>query len=151
MRTTPTHNPNRASADLSLPLRAESDDIYAKLTKFQPTPKQREKCSPAELAALWTPSPEMNVHNREQGLHANLRLLDEFAASESSSPGSITTSGTSPGECKLYSTLRALAMIDGEVLSSYPALTDFYSKFGELEQTRSIVEGKQFHQYFIKP
>jgi len=100
---------------VSQQLMCESEDIYAKLTRFQPTTSKKEKVTKEELDAFWSKPPNMMVHNREQGLHGNLRLLDDFYET--------TSSGTSIGECKLYSTLHLLRMIDGSVLETYGFLT----------------------------
>ena len=56
----------------------ECEDIYAKLTKIQPTTRQPTKLGADATAALWSLEPDRTVHNREQGLHANLALLDTF-------------------------------------------------------------------------
>lgn len=133
-------------------LMCEADDIYAKLTKYQPTTNVKDKCEPEELEKLWTPTPDLAVHNREQGLHCNLALIDRFGGATTN--GKYTDSGTSVGECKLFATLHALVLIDDGVLKSYPKLGAFYERFGEQQATREVLEtganmpGK-FNQYFV--
>jgi hypothetical protein len=133
----------------------ECEDIYAKLTKFQPTTRQPVKCSAAELEALWSSS-DHTVHNREQGLNVNLALLESFAQrAPSGSAGKLTRFGATTGECKLFSTLHALVMIEADVLYAYPQLDAFYNRFGALSPTRSVVDsGGQmpgsFDQYFVR-
>jgi hypothetical protein len=135
-------------------LMCECEDIYAKLTRYQPTTRQPDKCSAAELAAFWSTSPDSTVHNRDQGLHVSLALLDRFAAACAAGDGQFTATGASVGECKLFSTLHALVLIEPDVLRPHPRLGAFYARFASRDATRTLLEtGGQmpapFEQYFV--
>ena len=143
----------------STQLMCECEDVYAKLTKWQPTTRQPIKCDAADLSALWTMDADPTTHNRDQGLHCNLGNLDALGARCSASPsvaaGCFTETGVSVGECKLFSTLHALVLIEPEVLRPHPHLAAFHERFGDHESTRSIVEGGgempgTFEQYFVR-
>ena len=132
-------------------LMCECEDIYAKLTKFQPTTSKPFKGSREELTKLWT-IVDQTVHNREQGLHVNLALLDAFG--RSGNDGRFTASGVSVGECKLYATLHTLALIDPDVLRPHARLSAFFERFAELEPSRAVIDtggemAGKFAQYFI--
>ena len=128
----------------------ESEDIYAKLTKYQPTTRQPNKCTPAELDALWTVA-NTAAHNREQGLQVNLANLNAFAGPD----GRFTTTGRTVGECKLFSTLHSLVLIEENVLMPFGKLSAFYERFSDHDATRAIINdggempGK-FEQYFVR-
>lgn len=133
-------------------LMCECEDIYAKLTKYQPTTRIPNKVPSAELAAFWKAS-DRTLHNREQGLHCNLANLDAFAANY---PDALyTQTGTSVGECKLFSTLHALVLIEPQVLRTHARLEAFYEGFAAHEATKSILGtgGNMpgvFEQYFVR-
>ena len=132
-------------------LMCESEDIYVKLSTIQPrTNNLQPKCSPEELQKFWDPtSPSLKLHNRDQPLHANLLNLDNFATS------SRFTRTTTIGDCKLFSTLHMLSMIDADVLKPYDNLSAFYKRFGSLPETVAITDQSneitQFPQYFVAP
>ena len=132
----------------------ECDDVYAKLTKYQPTITVKKKCSSEELEQLWSKKVDLGAHNRNQGLHVNLSLMDRFGGPKAHRTGKFTESGVTVGECKLFSTLHALVMIDETVLQDYPGLSAFYGRFGDSKATRAVVETganmpAAFKQYFI--
>lgn len=133
----------------------ECEDIYAKLTKRQPTIRKPSKCPPEQVAALWSRDADASAHNLEQGLHVSLRLLDAFAGRcAEAAAGKLTAGGASVGECKLFSTLHALVLIEPGVLRDYSALTTFYETFGALPATREVVAtggemSGPFQQYFV--
>lgn len=134
----------------------ECEDIYSKLTKFQPTTRQPDKCTPEQLASLWS-STDAAVHNRDQGLRVNLGHLDAFAASEGRAwgPGRLSATGTTVGESKLFATLHTLVLIEPSVLSAHPHLGAFYERFVDLAPTRAVLEdgGEMpgaFEQYFVR-
>lgn len=146
---------NGADFAASHQLLCECEDIYAKLTKFVPTTRIARKCSPAELSQFWTWSPDRTLHNREQGVHVNLSLLDAFSATCGVGGGRFTASGVTVGECKLFSTLHALVLIEPDVLRPHARLQAFYERFGGKEATRAILEKggampAPFEQYFIR-
>lgn len=138
----------------SAQLMCECEDIYAKLTRYQPTTRQPVKCSPEELQALWTTT-DRTVHNREQGLRVNLAMLDAFGtAAPGATDGRFTASGVTIGECKLYATLHTLSLIDADVLRPHPFLAAFCERFAALEPTRAVVDAggempAKFEQYFV--
>ena len=136
-------------------LLCESEDIYAKLTKSCPTTRQPHKCSYEELRALWARAPDMAVHNREQGLHANLALLDAFAGTCGAAGGRFTATGVTVGECKLFATLHTLVLMEPDVLQPHGRLDTFYHRFASLDQTRTVLETggempSRFVQYFVR-
>jgi glutathione S-transferase len=142
---------------LSQQLLSESDDIYAKLTTYQPTTREADKGWSAEqMDALWTSS-DAAVHNRLQSIPVHLQRLEAVcaAATPGLSDGFLTSSGTSVGECKLWATLHKLRMIKGvELLEPYSTLRGFYDRFSAEEKTVGVVEhGGRFPgklaQYFV--
>ena len=146
---------NEHEMSISEQLICECEDVYSKLTKNQPTTRQPVKCSADELMALWT-STDRTVHNREQGLHANLDSLDAFAARGAAARGGrFTETGTTVGECKLFATLHTLRLIEPEVLRPHARLDEFYEGFAEHPATRSVLERGgampgPFEQYFVR-
>ncbi|GMH67081.1 hypothetical protein TrST_g532 [Triparma strigata] len=144
---------NGVEWNLNTQLMHESDDVYAKLTKYQPTTNVPSKCSEEKLRNLWDPETSFDVHNRDQGIHANLFLMNSFASKHGADTktGGLTSTGTTVGECKLFSTLHSLTMIEPRVLDNYSKLGVFYEGFLERKETREVLEGGQFHKYFIKP
>ena len=69
--------------------------------------------------------------------------------------GRFTGTGVGVGECKLFSTLHALVMIEGGVLDNYGRLGEFYDRFKGLEGTVGVMEGNKFEggrfeQYFVR-
>lgn len=135
---------------ISSQLMHEADDLYAKLTKYQPTTSAPEKVSSEELLNFWNPDPNFSTHNRDQGLHANLILMNKFAEKHGSKTSAITNTGTTVGECKLFTTLRTLVMIEPNVLERYEKLERFYEGFMEHEETMKVINSCTFHQYFVK-
>ena len=137
---------------ISSQLMCEAEDIYAKVGRLQPTTKVPVKCSVEELQRLWAVTPKLSDHNRDQGLHANLSLLERFGALEGAGNGDgrLTSGGSTIGECKLFSTLRLLHLIEESVLDPYPCLNTFYTRFGELSETKIVTESGKFHKYFVK-
>ena len=134
----------------------ECEDIYAKLTKYQPTTRQPVKCAPDELRALWTAT-DSSVHNRDQGLQLNLANLDAFAARAGHRGSSLASPQASAtvGACKLFSTLHALVLIEPEVLRAHERLDAFYDRFAELAPTRAVLDDGgampgAFAQYFVR-
>jgi hypothetical protein len=137
---------------ISTQLMGECEDVYGKLTNFQPTTRVAEKCSREELEEMWNKVPDFNVHNRNQGFHCNLSNLERFVAkySRDKAAGKFTTSGNSIGECKLFSTLHTLKMCEPTVLDSYARLGEFYERFGELGETKAVTKDTIFNQYFVR-
>jgi hypothetical protein len=82
-------------------------------------------------------------------LISSLRLESQHGADTKT--GGLTSTGTTVGECKLFSTLHSLTMIEPRVLDNYSKLGVFYEGFLERKETREVLEGGQFHKYFIKP
>jgi len=135
-------------------LLAESEDIYCALQRVQPTFKTKDKPK-AAIDEFWSKD-DSAVHNRTQGLKVYLGLLEKFHERCGHDAGKFTASGLSVGECKLFSTLHCLKLIRKDALEGYPALAAFYSRFGALKETRSVVESGgafpgPFEQYFINP
>jgi glutathione S-transferase len=135
----------------SLQVMCECEDIYAKLTKFQPTTRQPEKCPPRDLNALWSAS-DSAAHNRDQGLQINLENLNAFARLDGrfSSTGTVTV-----GDCKLFATLHTLSLIEPDVLIPHARLRTFYDRFSSLDATAAVLENGgnfpgPFQQYFIR-
>ena len=135
----------------SLQMMCECEDIYAKLTKLQPTTRQPDKCPPSDLIVLWSTS-DRAAHNRDQGLRINLENLNAFARLEGrySSTGIVTI-----GDCKLFATLHTLSLIEPDVLAPYACLRTFYDRFSSLDATVAVLENGgnfpgPFRQYFIR-
>jgi len=130
---------------ISQQLMHEAEEIYAKLTKFQPTPYAKDKPK-ADCDKFWSA-------NDDKGLPVFLAQFEKYHGECDRGPGKFTRYGVSVGECKLWATLHALKLIKDDALKDYPALTGFYDTFAELPKTKEIVEsgGKMpgpFKQYF---
>lgn len=143
---------------LSQQLMSESDDIYSKLTQFQPTIREPDKGWAGErLNALWTEH-DAGAHNRQQAIPVHLSRLEQACGGAGAGrlpAGFLTGSGHSVGECKLFSILHTLVLIKGSgLLSPYPCVSAFYSRFGTEPKTIGVVEeGGRFpgrlRQYFL--
>eukprot|EP00933_Yihiella_yeosuensis_P029197 TRINITY_DN22874_c0_g1_i1.p1 TRINITY_DN22874_c0_g1~~TRINITY_DN22874_c0_g1_i1.p1 ORF type:complete len:227 (-),score=26.32 TRINITY_DN22874_c0_g1_i1:61-741(-) len=145
---------NDAEFLISQQLCSQAEDIYQKLSKFQNTVKIKDKCTPEQLKAFWEDT-DSSKHNRDQGLHVYLTHLERFYSTCGHSDGKFTTSGTTIGECKLFTSLHCLKMIKDDVLSNYAGLTAFYNFFGALESTKLILTNGgnfpgPFRQYFLE-
>jgi hypothetical protein len=137
---------------ISTQLMGECEDIYWKLTNYQPTTRVSKKCSREEYVALWNSDPDFSIHNRNQGLHCNLALIERFGDkySRHMDAGKFTSRGNTIGECKLFSTLHALVMIESNILDKYARLGEFYERFGGLEGTKVVTKDTVYNQYFVK-
>ena len=132
-----------------------SEDIYAKLSKIQPTlfdPKL-DIVAAGTTAEFWNDL-ETGKHNFAQGLAAYLTYLETFHESCGAGPGKYTSSGVTVGECKLFASLSYLTPIKPDRLDPYPAVKAFFGAFGALPATKGVLEtGSQFPgpfaQYFL--
>jgi hypothetical protein len=106
-----------------------------------------------QLEQFWKGS-KATEHNKQFGISDHLDHIENFhALCGTSADGRFTSSGTTVGECKLFTNLHSCVMARPDCLDAHPAVADFYSAFLELEQTQDIVKtgGKMprpFEQYF---
>lgn len=132
------------------------EDIYNKLvaivdTTFQAKGKDKERES------FWGMSNE-NTHNYQYGIRVYLKQLQDFynQCGFDEKDGKFTSSGTTIGECKLFSSLHACAMIKGEDLfRDFDCVLSFYKRFLNEKATQSIIsDGGNypyvFSQYFVE-
>mmetsp|Transcript_100842 Transcript_100842/g.314366 ORF Transcript_100842/g.314366 Transcript_100842/m.314366 type:complete len:155 (+) Transcript_100842:123-587(+) len=142
---------------ISQQLMQEAEDIYQRLGKVQDTIAAKDKVPPEVLQKFWAkPDPGSYAsHNREFGVHVYLSLIEAFYK-RCGGAGKFTSTGRTVGECKLWTMLHALKMIQGDVLSDYEGVASFYEAFGADEKTRAVVESggrmpAPFKQYFVAP
>ena len=69
--------------------------------------------------------------------------------------GKFTESGCTVGECKLFSSLHCVFMIDPSVFDDpqFTGVNTFYQRFKALPETQTILNDRKnvFQQYFLKP
>ena len=131
------------------------EDIYQKLvalmnTTFGPNVKEKER-------DLFWNMDDATLSNEEYGIKVYLSQLENFYKKCERKPedGKFTETGTSVGECKLFSSLHACVMIKGQtLLCTYPGVLAFYTRFLNQKQTQSILADGgnfpyEFSQYFI--
>jgi hypothetical protein len=153
----------------SLQLMCEGEDIYRKLgdtrtfchTLHSPnflgdnlkTLSNDPGLTAEQLEQFWKGS-NATEHNKQFGISDHLDHIEKFhSLCDTSSDGKFTSSGTTVGECKLFTNLHSCVMARPACLEAHPAVEKFYLAFLELEQTQDIVKtgGKMkrpFEQYF---
>ena len=131
------------------------EDIYYKLISIMDTTfETKDKHTEREL--FWNMT-NAATSNENYGINVYLRQLEDFyeQCGEAHEGGKFTTTGTTIGECKLFSSLHACVMIKGELLlKTYPGVLSFYKRFLQEKETQSIlIDGGNyphvFAQYFI--
>ena len=119
-------------------------------TTFGPNVKEKER-------DLFWNMDDATLSNEEYGIKVYLSQLENFYKKCERKPedGKFTETGTSVGECKLFSSLHACVMIKGQtLLCTYPGVLAFYTRFLNQKQTQSILADGgnfpyEFSQYFI--
>mmetsp|Transcript_83860 Transcript_83860/g.164204 ORF Transcript_83860/g.164204 Transcript_83860/m.164204 type:complete len:230 (+) Transcript_83860:77-766(+) len=132
----------------------EAEDVYQKLVRIQDTIYAKHKVPNEQMQAFWGNEPDFTPHNREFNVSTYLYLLEEFLSKHGCGDGKFTTTGTTVGECKLWSSLHALKLIKDDVLAKFPGLTAFYTRFCAEPAAAGILANggkmeKPFHQYFV--
>ena len=131
------------------------EDIYTKLTTTVDTTfeaKGKEK----ERESFWGMTND-TTHNSRYGIKVYLKQLDDFyrQCGNEVKSGKFTCTGTTIGECKLFSSLHACVMIKGqEILKEFPCVLSFYERFLNEKLTQEIIAdgGRypyEFSQYFV--
>ena len=131
------------------------EDIYNKLVAFIDTTFEAKGKS-AERDQFWGMTNE-NTHNYQFGIRVYLKQLEDFytKCGYETKEGKFTSSGTTIGECKIFSSLHACVMIKGDVLiQDFASVMSFYKRFLNEKTTQSIIlDGGNyphiFSQYFI--
>ena len=132
------------------------EDIYNKLVAIVDTSFQA-KSKTTEREQFWGMSNEKS-HNYQYGIRVYLKQLEDFYnnCGNDLEKGKFTSSGTTIGECKLFSSLHACVMIKGDVLlEDFPCVMSFYKRFLNEKATQSIIlDGGNyphiFSQYFVE-
>ena len=132
------------------------EDIYNKLvaivdTTFQAKEKTKERDE------FWGMS-NARTHNYQYGIRVYLNQLEDFykQCGNDMKEGKFTSSGTTIGECKLFSSLHACVMIKSEqLLKDFPCVLSFYKRFLNEKATQSIISDggnypHVFSQYFVE-
>ena len=83
-----------------------------------------------------------------------LKQLEGFFAAAGGSGGKFTASGTTVGECKLFTTLHTLVMIKPDVLAGFGGLEAFHARFLAEKVTADLIASggkmaRPFAQYFM--
>lgn len=118
----------------------ESEDIYQKLSKMQPSVVQADKGFDKErLDKLWTDT-DKSAHSGESGLKVHLGNLENLMT-KSGQSNKYTESGRSVGEMKLWSMLHQMMNCDNSILNDFKGLKAFYDTMLAKEQTKKILNG----------
>ena len=132
------------------------EDIYGKLTAIVDTSFEA-KGKDTERELFWEMSDE-KTHNALYGIKVYCKQLDDFykQCGHELERGIFTSTGTTIGECKLFSSLHACVMIKGEdILKDFSGVLSFYRRFLNEKETKSIMDDGGnyphiFSQYFIE-
>ncbi|CAK9021159.1 unnamed protein product [Durusdinium trenchii] len=119
---------------VSQQLMQQAEDIYQKLSQLK-----SGMLSGEAAAAFWVAN-DQQTHNRNFGLKVYLQLLEAFYERCGAQSGKFTSSGVTVGECKLFSTLHALKLIQENILKDYPGLSNFYTRFASEAATQSVLK-----------
>ena len=137
------------------------EDIFQKLGQLVDTPflkkgKGDDAFWKISLDAFWG-NAEENTHNTLFGVKVYLKQLDDYykKCGNGIEGGKFTSTGTTIGECKLFSTLHACVMCKGEeLLKDFPCVLSFYKRFLNERETQAIIADggnypHKFSQYFL--
>ena len=127
---------------------------YRKLVKVHPTTAASPGAGKDEVDKFWADAAgggDKSTHNLKQGVGAYLTYLEKFHSICGNNPG-YTTAGNTVGECKLFSSLHNLVMLQEDVLKPFPGVSGFYEGFKAMPQTALMIDGSKFPhalpQYF---
>jgi len=131
----------------------QAEDLYQKMQKVQPTLFAKNKVSEEDLSKMWAEA-DTSSHNSNFGYSSYLTLLESFYHRCNAGEGHFTETGRTVGECSLFAKLHILVMLKADCLDKYEGLSAFYKRFGNLTETKDIIEsggrmGKPFAQYFV--
>ena len=132
------------------------EDIYLKLTEIVDTSFQ-VKDKKKERESFWVMTDE-KAHNARYGIKVYCKQLDDFykQCGHDVQSGKFTSTGTTIGECKLFSSLHACVMIKTvEILKDFPCVLSFYKRFLNEKATQDIILNggnypNIFSQYFVE-
>ena len=133
-----------------------AEDIYSKMTSIVDT-TFKAKGKDEERDSFWGMTNE-KTHNAQYGVKVYFKQLDDFykQCGNEVESGKFTSTGTTIGECKLFSSLHACVMIKGEeLLNSFPGVLSFYKRFLNEKATQDIIANggnypHLFSQYFVE-
>merc|ERR1712241_1422631 len=94
-----------------------------------------------ERELFWGMSDD-KTHNYQYGIKVYLKQLEYFynQCGFDMKDGKFTSSGTTTGECKLFSSLHACVMVKGEDLfKEFGCVMSFYKRFLNENATQSII------------
>ena len=131
------------------------EDIYNKLVSHIDTTFEKKGKDKAR-ESFWGMDND-TTHNYRYGLKVYLKQLEDFYKQSGNSVevGKFTTTGTTVGECKLFSSLHACVMIKGvDIFKESPSVASFYTRFLNEKNTQAVIAGggnypNVFHQYFV--
>ena len=142
---------------ISQQLLGEGEDIYNHLANIKGNLVSHE-----QALTFWSKdAQDPNSHNKRFGIYVILGLLENFyrncngGHSGGGGTGKFTESGCTVGECKLFSSLHCVFMIDPSVFDDpqFTGVNTFYQRFKALPETQTILNDRKnvFQQYFLKP
>jgi len=137
---------------ISMQLFGEGEDIYKHLVNIK-----YKLVSNDHAINFWSKNKQDPAsHNKDFGIYVILELLEKFytKCNDDGTTGKFTDSGCTVGECKLWTSLHCVHMIDPAVLDDpqYMGVNDFYKRFKSLPATQKILNDSTnvFRQYFMK-
>lgn len=144
---------------VSQQLLCSGEEICRKLTDFQAT--LAEPGAEKEVQEkLWT-NEDWTTHNKFYGYPMFLKLNEDYYNKLKAGEGKFTSSGTTVGECKLFSSLHALVLIKPDILDKFPGVKKFYDTFMAYPKTKDFMAKHTvpidpapiptFMTWFIKP
>merc|ERR1712018_1079112 len=128
------------------------EDIFMKLgrivdTVYSAMGKDKERESFWEMTDAKSESPNY-------GIKVYCRQLEDFykKCGNELESGKYTRTGTTIGECKLFSTIHACVMVKGEgLLKDFPRVLSFYKRFLNEKVTQSIIaDGGNYPHLFMQ-
>lgn len=129
---------NLAEEMISNQLVAASEDVFAGLVKIA-----FKRISNEEAIEY------LSKNGALQGL---LAMYEKFIQQAGlAKEGKFTSSGNTIGECKMFSVLNAVDMMDEKFLSEYQGLSAFLNRFKNLPATKRAVADRGLVQFFAKP
>merc|ERR1712130_428650 len=112
--------------------------------------------SEEQINAFWDKkSQDPLSHNRLFGIYVYLEMLEQFSKKCSKfGMGKFTSSGCTVGECKLWASLHAVAMLEENLFDGYDGVQAFYGRMKSEKATVSILSGEKtggvLAQYFVR-
>jgi len=148
----PSSKMKGASLSDEMQLFGEGEDIYKHLVNIK-----YKLVSNDHAINFWLKNKQDPAsHNKDFGIYVILELLEKFytKCNHGGTTGKFTDSGCTVGECKLWTSLHCVHMIDPSVLDDPQCMgvNAFYKRFKSLPATQKILNDSTnvFRQYFMK-